>query len=144
MKANNGRITGRVICARQERLHGGTIVVFAPAGEAQEGLLHERVYRFAGWVLSTGARKLVSPAGERVDLTNGEYALLLSFLKAPRQILSRDQLLEGSRMHDDIYDRSIDVQILRLRRKIESDSNEPTLIKTERGAGYVFDCDVAG
>ena len=103
-----------------------------------------RVYRFAGWELSTGARKLVSPAGERVDLTNGEYALLLSFLKAPHQILSRDQLLEGSRMHDDIYDRSIDVQILRLRRKIESDSNEPTLIKTERGAGYVFDCDVAG
>ena len=103
-----------------------------------------RVYRFAGWELSSGARKLVSPAGERVELTNGEFALLISFLKSPKQILSRDQLLEGSRLHDDIFDRSIDVQILRLRRKIESDPNEPKLIKTERGAGYVFDCDVAG
>jgi DNA-binding response OmpR family regulator len=106
--------------------------------------VESRSYRFAGWELSTGARKLVSPAGERVELTNGEYALLISFLKSPHQVLSRDQLLEGSRLHDDIYDRSIDVQILRLRRKIESDPNEPKLIKTERGAGYVFDCDVAG
>ena len=103
-----------------------------------------RTYRFADWELSTGARRLMSPKGERVELTNGEYALLLTFLNAPRQILSRDQLLEGGRMHDDIHDRSIDVQILRLRRKIESDPNEPKLIKTERGAGYVFDCDVAG
>lgn len=106
--------------------------------------VESRSFRFAGWELSTGARKLVSPAGERVELTNGEYALLISFLKSPHQVLSRDQLLEGSRLHDDIYDRSIDVQILRLRRKIESDPNEPKLIKTERGAGYVFDCDVAG
>ena len=103
-----------------------------------------RTYRFADWELSTGTRRLMSPKGERVELTNGEYALLLTFLKAPRQILSRDQLLEGGRLHDDIYDRSIDVQILRLRRKIESDPNEPKLIKTERGAGYMFDCDVAG
>ena len=103
-----------------------------------------RTYRFADWELSTGTRRLISPKGERVELTNGEYALLLTFLKAPRQILSRDQLLEGGRLHDDIYDRSIDVQILRLRRKIESDPNEPKLIKTERGAGYMFDCDVAG
>ncbi len=106
--------------------------------------VESRSYRFAGWELSTGARKLVSPAGERIELTNGEYALLISFLKSPHQVLSRDQLLEGSRLHDDIYDRSIDVQILRLRRKIESDPNEPKLIKTERGAGYMFDCDVAG
>ena len=103
-----------------------------------------RTYRFADWELSTGTRRLMSPKGERVELTNGEYALLLTFLKAPRQILSRDQLLEGGRLHDDIYDRSIDVQILRLRRKIESDPNEPKLIKSERGAGYMFDCDVAG
>jgi DNA-binding response OmpR family regulator len=101
-----------------------------------------RTYRFAGWELSTGSRRLMSPTGDRVELTNGEYALLISFLKSPARVLSRDQLLEGSRLHDDIYDRSIDVQILRLRRKIEADPNEPKLIRTERGAGYFFDAEV--
>jgi DNA-binding response OmpR family regulator len=76
-------------------------------------------------------------------LTNGEFALLLTFLKSPQRVLSRDQLLEGSRLHDDVYDRSIDVQILRLRRKIESDPNQPQLIRTERGAGYRFDAEVS-
>lgn len=102
-----------------------------------------RAYRFQGWELSTGTRRLTSPQGARVELTNGEYALLVTFLKSPKRILSRDQLLESSRLHDDIYDRSIDVQILRLRRKIEGDPNEPKLIKTERGAGYFFDSDVS-
>lgn len=101
-----------------------------------------RTYRFAGWELATGSRRLVSPTGDRVELTNSEYALLVSFLKSPLRVLSRDQLLEGSRLHDDIYDRSIDVQILRLRRKIEADPNEPKLIRTERGAGYFFDAKV--
>ncbi|MBL8513491.1 MAG: winged helix-turn-helix domain-containing protein, partial [Betaproteobacteria bacterium] len=100
-------------------------------------------FRFAGWQLATGARKLTSPAGARVELTNGEFALLLAFLHAPRRVLSRDQLLEHSRLHDDVFDRSIDVQILRLRRKIEPDANVPTLIRTERGAGYFLDCDVS-
>ena len=102
-----------------------------------------RTYKFSGWELSSGTRRLTSPAGARIELTNGEFALLMTFLKAPRRVLSRDQLLEGSRLHDDIYDRSIDVQILRLRRKIEADSNEPKLIRTERGAGYFFDSDVS-
>jgi two-component system, OmpR family, response regulator len=101
-----------------------------------------RSYRFQGWSLSTGTRKLTSPDGKKIDLTNGEYALLVAFLKAPKRILSRDQLLESSRLHDDIYDRTIDVQILRLRRKIEADPNSPKFIRTERGAGYLFDCDV--
>ena len=103
-----------------------------------------RTYKFSGWELSTGTRRLTSAAGTRTELTNGEFALLMTFLKSPRRVLSRDQLLEGSRLHDDIYDRSIDVQILRLRRKIEPDPNEPTLIRTERGAGYFFDSDVSG
>lgn len=101
-----------------------------------------RSYRFAGWSLSTGTRKLTAPGGEKVDLTNGEYSLLVTFLRSPKGILSRDQLLEGSRLHADIYDRSIDVQILRLRRKIEENPNDPRLIRTERGAGYFFDADV--
>ena len=98
-----------------------------------------RAYRFAGWELNTGTRKLRAPDSRNVELTNSEYALLVAFLKAPGRILSRDQLLEASRLHDDIYDRSIDVQILRLRRKIEESPNQPTLIRTERGAGYYLD-----
>ena len=116
-----------------------------PAESGGESVRREselRTYQFAGWELSTGSRRLVSPAGDRIELTNGEYALLISFLKSPARVLSRDQLLEGSRLHDDIYDRSIDVQILRLRRKIEADPNEPKLIRTERGAGYFFDAAV--
>ena len=95
-----------------------------------------RAFKFSGWELNTGTRKLRAPDGHNVELTNSEYALLVAFLRAPGRILSRDQLLESSRLHDDIYDRSIDVQILRLRRKIEESPNTPQLIRTERGAGY--------
>jgi DNA-binding response OmpR family regulator len=101
-----------------------------------------RAFRFSGWELNTGTRKLRSPDGRNVELTNSEYALLVAFLKPPGRILSRDQLLESSRLHDDIYDRSIDVQILRLRRKVEESPNQPKLIKTERGAGYYLDSPV--
>ena len=101
-----------------------------------------RSYRFAGWELNTGTRKLLSPKKEKVDLTNSEYTLLVALLRSPRQILSRDQLLDGTRVHADIFDRSIDVQVLRLRRKIEEDPNEPKLIRTERGVGYFLDADV--
>ena len=101
-----------------------------------------RVYRFAGFELRSGTRKLISPAGSELELTGGEFSLLVAFLNSPKQILSRDQLLEGSRLYDDVYDRSIDVQILRLRRKIESNPSEPQLIRTERGAGYYLDCEV--
>ena len=101
-----------------------------------------RAYRFSGWELNTGTRKLRAPDARNVELTNSEYALLVAFLKAPGRILSRDQLLEASRLHDDIYDRSIDVQILRLRRKVEESPNAPKLIRTERGAGYYLDSKV--
>ena len=101
-----------------------------------------RAFRFAGWELNTGLRRLKSPDGRAVELTNSEYALLVAFLRAPQRVLSRDQLLESSRLHDDIYDRSIDVQILRLRRKVEPMPNEPRLIRTERGAGYYLDTPV--
>ena len=110
----------------------------AKGGRAQEA----RAYRFAGWELTTGTRRLVSPAQNRIELTNSEYSLLVTFLRSPRKILSRDQLLEGVRVNADIFDRSIDVQILRLRRKIEPNPNEPTLIRTERSVGYFLDVDV--
>lgn len=96
-------------------------------------------YRFAGWELHPRSRRLTSPAGTLVPLTNGEFNLLLTFLRSPRQVLSRDQLLDGIHLQDnEAYDRSIDVQILRLRRKLEPNPSEPQLIKTERGAGYLF------
>jgi len=76
-------------------------------------------------------------------LSNGEFNLLLALCEAPQRVLSRDQLLELSRLHGaEVYDRSIDVQILRLRRKIEVDASTPQFIRTERGAGYVFDTQV--
>lgn len=97
-----------------------------------------RAYRFAGWELNIGTRRLTSPDGKRVELTNGEFCLLNAFLASPGRILTREQLLEASRLYDDVYDRSIDVQILRLRRKIEEAPSHPAYIKTERGAGYIF------
>ena len=112
----------------------------AKSGSRRESEL--RAYRFAGWELRMGTRKLVSPAGKSIPLTSGEFSLLAAFVKAPRQILSRDQLLEATRLYDDVYDRSIDVQILRLRRKIEANPAEPKIIKTERRAGYYLDVDV--
>ena len=102
-----------------------------------------RAYRFAGWELNVGLRKLKNPAGEPVELTKGEFSLLAAFLSAPQRILARDQLLDLSRLHNaEVYDRSIDVQILRLRRKIEVDAAHPKFIVTERGVGYVFSAPV--
>lgn len=102
-----------------------------------------RAYRFGGWELNVGLRKLKSPDARMVDLTNGEFSLLTAFLSAPQRVLARDQLLDLSRLHNaEVYDRSIDVQILRLRRKIEADPAHPQFIVTERGVGYVFNVSV--
>jgi DNA-binding response OmpR family regulator len=99
-----------------------------------------RAYRFAGWELNVRLHRLLSPEGRRVEISRGEFSLLCAFLSSPQRILSRDQLLELSRLHcTEVYDRSIDVQIMRLRRKIEVDSATPQFIKTERGVGYFFD-----
>jgi two-component system OmpR family response regulator len=76
-------------------------------------------------------------------LTNGEFNLLAALVAAPQRILTRDQLLEASRVYDnEVYDRSIDVQVLRLRRKIEIDPSQPQFILTERGVGYLFNSPV--
>jgi two-component system, OmpR family, response regulator len=101
-----------------------------------------RAFKFGHWELYTGTRRLKREDTPAIELTNSEYALLVAFLRSPRQVLSRDKLLEMSRMHDDIYDRSIDVQILRVRRKIEADASNPHFIRTERGQGYYFDAEV--
>jgi DNA-binding response OmpR family regulator len=103
-----------------------------------------RAYRFAGWELNLRLHRLQRPSGERVSISRGEFSLLCAFLSAPQQVLTRDRLLDLSRMHStEVYDRSVDVQILRLRRKIEIDPGKPEFIRTERGSGYIFDSRVA-
>jgi DNA-binding response OmpR family regulator len=98
-----------------------------------------RAYRFNRWELNLNTRRLLSPEGKAVPLSNGEFSLLVVLLGAPNRILTRDQLLDLSRLHnDEVFNRSVDVQIMRLRRKIERDPAEPRYIRTERGAGYLF------
>jgi two-component system, OmpR family, response regulator len=94
--------------------------------------------RFGGWRLDRRARRLTNPDGAPVALTKGEYALLIAFLDAPQRPLSREHLLQATRVHEDVFDRSIDVQVLRLRRKLEIDPTAPKVIRTERGVGYLF------
>jgi DNA-binding response OmpR family regulator len=100
--------------------------------------------KFGGWQLDRRARRLTDPNGAHVTLTKGEYALLVAFLDAPQRPLSREHLLQATRIHEDVFDRSIDVQILRLRRKLEADPSAPRIIQTERGVGYVFVLTVEG
>lgn len=101
------------------------------------------VLRFDGWALDLGSRRLTSPEGEDVTLSTGEYELLYAFVTHPRRVLSRDQLLDLARGRSAVpFDRSIDIQVMRLRRKIEPDPKEPRLIKTVRGGGYIFAAEV--
>ena len=95
-------------------------------------------YRFGGWRLDRRTRGLLSPEDTQVLLTKGEYALLVAFLAAPARLLTREHLLQATRVHENVYDRSIDVRVLRLRRKLEADPSTPSAIRTERGVGYVF------
>jgi two-component system, OmpR family, response regulator len=94
--------------------------------------------RFGDWQLDRRNRRLTDRSGAPVMLTKGEYALLIAFLDAPLRVLTREQLLQTTRVHEDVFDRSIDVQVLRLRRKLEADASAPRVIQTERGVGYVF------
>ena len=107
------------------------------------GLAGKRI-TFAGWMLDTDARSLVADDGTAQDLTSAEFRLLSAFLERPRVVLSRDQLLDltaGRSAH--LFDRTIDNQVSRLRRKIEVDPARPRLITTVRGGGYCLTADVA-
>ena len=112
--------------------------VLRRAGAPADRSARRNISRFAGWQLDRKNRRLTDPGGEQVALTKGEYGLLCAFLDAPQRTLTREQLLQATRVHEDVYDRSIDVQILRLRRKLEREPSMPQLILTERGVGYVF------
>jgi two-component system, OmpR family, response regulator len=95
--------------------------------------------RFVGWSLDLSSRQLISPQGREVRLTTGEFDLLAAFVSNANQVLTRDRLLDLARNREaGPFDRTIDVQVGRLRRKLEDDPQNPTLIKTVRGSGYIF------
>jgi two-component system OmpR family response regulator len=101
-------------------------------------------WQFAGWSLDPAARTLTGADGADVALTTGEFELLCAFAKHPGRVLSRDFLLECTRGREaGPFDRTIDVQVGRLRRKIEADPENPQIIKSVRGAGYVLVAPVA-
>ncbi len=111
----------------------------------QSSLQQAGVLRFNGWKLDRTRRRLVSPSGVAVVLTDGEFDLLLAFAEHAQIVLSRQQLLDLARSRSAIaFDRSIDMQITRLRRKIEIAPDEPELIKTIRNKGYIFTPEVLG
>jgi two-component system OmpR family response regulator len=102
-----------------------------------------RRLHFAGWTLDMARRELTSPDGAGVDLSGAEYGTLLAFLEHPQRVLGRDQLLEMARNRlGDVSDRSVDVLVSRLRRKIEPEPHDQAMIKTVRGVGYMFVPDV--
>lgn len=112
----------------------------APAAVAQApAQTTSTVLCFAGWRLDTAARRLEGPQGATVTLTSGEFDLLSAFATHPGRVLSRDFLLEQTRGREAApFDRTIDVQVGRLRKKIEADPEDPQIIKSVRSAGYVF------
>jgi two-component system, OmpR family, response regulator len=99
----------------------------------------EKAVRFAGWTFDSSRREILSADGVVVPLSTGEYTLLITLLQHPGRVLSRDQLLDLTRGRESVpFDRSIDTQVSRLRRKLEDDPKNPTIVKTVWGGGYVF------
>lgn len=110
----------------------------APAS-AQSGHL----IAFDGWQLNLQRRQLINPDGLEIALTTGEYDLLLAFVQHPNRVLDRDRLMDLAKGRQwEAYDRSVDAQVGRLRRKVETDPKNPTLIKAVRGVGYIFVAEV--
>ena len=112
-------------------------------GERRAGTPPRAWWRFAGWRLDPVGRELIDPDDVVINLSDGEFRLLLALVENPRRVLNRDQLLDLSRgMNAEHFDRAIDVQISRLRRKLERSGVED-LIRTVRNEGYMFVADVA-
>lgn len=113
----------------------------APSSAKPEG----KVLTFQGWELDLLKRELRRPGGGAVPLTTGEYELLCAFARSPNRVLNRDQLMDLVKGREwAANDRAIDAQIVRLRKKVESDPKNPELIKTVRGSGYIFAAAVKG
>ncbi|HUA50689.1 MAG TPA: response regulator transcription factor [Candidatus Sulfotelmatobacter sp.] len=97
------------------------------------------VLTFAGWVLDLESRQLKTAAGERMGLTEAEYRILVLLAQHPRQTVARDQLLMAAAGREPSpLDRSLDVHIGNLRRKLDTDPKQPSLIRTVRGSGYML------
>lgn len=110
-----------------------------PVQHAADSMPTPEAVRFTGWQFDLGGRRLTAPGGGEVLLTTGEFELLAAFVRSPNRVLSRDHLLEATRNREaGPFDRAIDVQVGRLRKKLESDPANPQLIKAVRGAGYIF------
>jgi two-component system, OmpR family, response regulator len=131
-------------CSPRELLARIRAVLRRRRAELQQGRPEGvRAYRFDDWELNLNTRRLTAPDGRVVRLSNGEFGLLVVLLGAPQRILSRNQILEMSRLHGaDVYSSTVNTQILRLRRKIEQDPARPGYICAERGVGYVFNSHV--
>lgn len=125
------------LAAQPPRIHPG---YFSAARSAFNPA--PRGFRFAGWELRLRTRHLVAASGQEVRLSKTEFALLLALLEHPKQILSREQLMDLTQADADIYDRAIDVQVMRLRRKLEAQRGAPDLLRTRRGLGYFLDAEV--
>lgn len=109
----------------------------------KEQRIAEKTIRFDRWVLQVSQRELIGEDGVAIPLSTGEFVLLMVFLNHPRMVLTRDQLLDLTRHRaGDVFDRSIDNQVSRLRKKIEIDPKLPALIKTVWGGGYTFTAEV--
>lgn len=119
----------RAVLRRRDRL-------YADSGSRSQS--KSRRCLFGGWQLDRRARRLGVPDGSCVPLTKTEYALLTAFLDEPMIELSREHLLRATRLHEDLNDRTIDVQILRLRQKLRPTPEVPEIIRTIRGVGYMF------
>lgn len=129
----------RAVLRRYGRVDAEPAALTLPASAMRKG---ERVL-FGDWVLDLTERELRSRDGVPCALTQGEFRLLEIFVRHPRRVWKRDELLEQTRSADtEVYDRTIDVLILRLRRKIEPNPKQPQFISTERGLGYVFNADI--
>ncbi len=108
-------------------------------GEGGPGEADQRPLHFSGWTLEPARRRLLNPDGAEVPLTGGEYDLLAVLLERANRVLTRDMLMDILRGRQaGPFDRAIDVAVSRLRRKLEDDGRNPSLIKTVRGGGYVL------
>ncbi|WP_267397099.1 MULTISPECIES: response regulator transcription factor [unclassified Sphingomonas] len=113
------------------------------APDGTDALRQRRIFRFQGWMLDATMRVLLDPSGVIVHLSEGELSLLLSFVEQPKQLLTRTDLLDSAPDSDrDVFDRNVDVQVSRLRRKMAGRVGSLEMIRTIRGQGYTFDLPV--
>ena len=114
------------------------------AGQPVNGNGESEIYQFDGWKLDAGSRAFSNPDGAAVELSAGEYDLLMAFMKHPQRVLSRDFLMDWTKGREaTAFDRSVDVMMSRLRRKLGDDSASPRFIRTVRNGGYLFAAAVA-